>query len=80
MADHDLTVSRLARELRVSPTRIADIVSRRRAISPDTAFRLARYFGTTPEFWVNLQSSYSLDVARANLSQIEADIRPIAAA
>jgi plasmid maintenance system antidote protein VapI len=41
---------------------------------------LARYFGTTAEFWMNLQSAYDLDVARASLARIEADVRPIAAA
>jgi antitoxin HigA-1 len=70
----------MARDLRVPPTRIGEIVNERRGISPDTAFRLARYFGTTPEFWMNLQSAYDLDVARGSLRQIEADVRPIAAA
>ena len=43
-------------ELEVSAPRINDIVHERRAITPDTALRLARYFGTTPQFWLNLQS------------------------
>ena len=50
----------LALELKVPAPRIYDIVRERRAVSPDTALRLARYFGTTPQFWMNLQSSYDL--------------------
>jgi len=80
MADFDVSINRLARELRVPPTRIGEIVNERRAVTPDTALRLARYFGTTAEFWMNLQIAYDLDVARASLYRIEADIHPIAAA
>lgn len=53
----------LALELRVPAPRINDIVRERRAITPDTALRLARYFGTTPHFWMNLQISYDLKSA-----------------
>lgn len=80
MADFGVTINRLARDLRVPPTRISEIVNERRAVTPDTALRLARYFGTTPEFWMNLQTAYDLDVARASLARIEADVRPIVAA
>ena len=80
MADFGVSINRLARDLRVPPTRIGEIVNERRAINPDTALRLARYFGTTAEFWMDLQTAYDLDVARASLCQIEADIHPIAAA
>src|SRR3989442_11826185 len=78
MADFGVSINRLARDLRVPPTRIGEIVNERRTITPDTALRLARYFGTTAEFWMNLQSAYDLDVARASLPRIEADVRPIA--
>ena len=80
MTDFQISINRLARDLRVPPTRISEIVNERRAVTPDTALRLARYFGTTPEFWMNLQTAYDLDVARPALRQIEADVRPIAAA
>jgi addiction module HigA family antidote len=70
----------VARDLRVPPTRIGQIVNERRAITPDTALRLARYFGTTAKFWMNLQSTYDLDRARTAMPRIEADLRPIAAA
>ncbi|MGA3039300.1 MAG: HigA family addiction module antitoxin [Bryobacteraceae bacterium] len=58
-----LTANRLATELFVPVTRVNDIVRGRRAITPDTALRLARYFGTTPQFWINLQSNYDLELA-----------------
>jgi addiction module HigA family antidote len=81
MADFGVSVNRLARDLRVPPTRISEIVNERRAITPDTALRLARYFGTTAEFWINLQTAHDLDVARTSMQRrIEADVRPIVAA
>ena len=55
-----MTAHALALELKVPAPRINDIVRERRAITPDTALRLARYFGTTPQFWMNLQTSYDL--------------------
>ncbi len=75
-----LSISRLARDLRVPATRIGEIANERRAITPDTALRLARYFRTTPEFWMNLQIAYDLDLARSCLAVIERDVRPIQAA
>ena len=80
MAGFHVSINRLARGLRVPPTRISEIVNRRRGITSDTALRLGRYFGTTAEFWMNLQTSYDLDLARTSLRQIEADVRPISAA
>ena len=81
MADFGLNANRLAGDLRVPPTRIGEIVNERRAITLDTALRLARYFGTTAEFWINRQTARDLDVARDSLQRrIEADVRPIAAA
>jgi addiction module HigA family antidote len=80
MADFGVSINRVARDLRVPPTRIGEIVNERRGITSDTALRLARYFGTTAEFWMNLQSTYDLDRARSAMPQIEADVRPIATA
>ena len=57
----------LALELRVPAPRINDIVRERRAVTPDTALRLARYFGTTPQFWMNLQTSYDLKSAEIKI-------------
>ena len=70
----------LAIALRVPAPRINDIVRERRGITPDTALRLARYFGTTPEFWINLQSSYDLKLARLERGKsIEQEVLPKAA-
>ena len=65
----------LALELRVPAPRINDIVRERRAITPDTALRLSRYFGTTPQFWMNLQTSYDLKLAEIKIgSKIAAEV------
>ena len=66
----------LALELRVPAPRINDIVRERRAITPDTALRLARYFNTTAQFWMNLQISYDLKIAEIkNGAKIVAEIK-----
>jgi addiction module HigA family antidote len=59
-----LTATELARLLEVPPNRISQIASGKRAITADTALRLARYFGTSPDLWMNLQKTYELDQAR----------------
>lgn len=65
----------LAMELKVPAPRINDIVRERRSITPDTALRLARYFGTTPQFWLNLQTSYDLKIAEREMgSKIEHEV------
>jgi addiction module HigA family antidote len=61
MSEFGVSMNRLARDLRVPVARISEIVKQRRPVTSDTALRLARYFGTTPEFWMNLQTSYDLD-------------------
>jgi len=76
-----LSVNRLALDLHVPATRIGEIVNFRRAISVDTALRLARYFGTSPQFWLNLQSNYDLEVAQDQLAvEIGRQVRPRRAA
>ena len=75
-----LSVYGLARALKVSRPRVNDIVLGRRGISVDTALRLGRYFGTTPEFWVHLQTRYDLDVAERTIRPgIDREIEPRAA-
>ncbi len=75
-----LSMNRLALDLRVPVTRIAEIVHERRGISTDTALRLARYFSTTPRFWMNLQAAYDLDVAQDELAEdVVKDVRPLIA-
>lgn len=67
----------LAMSLQVPGTRISEIVKERRGISGDTALRLGRYFRMRPEFWMNLQSQYELEVARTGLARRwEAAIKP----
>ena len=63
-----LSQNALAMKIRVPATRIGDIIHGRRAITPDTALRLARFFGNSPEFWLNLQQMYELSKARIELS------------
>lgn len=77
-----LSQNRLGLDLGIPPQRIGDIVRGRRGITADTALRLARYFGTTPQFWLNLQTRFELDVARHSHlpEQIAAQVRPRPAA
>src|SRR4030081_1020168 len=76
-----MSVNKLALELRVPATRITEIVNGRRRITADTALRLARYFRTTPRFWLNLQAGYDLAAESAvKLKEIERDVRPREAA
>ncbi len=75
-----LSVNALAMALRVPATRIGAIVKGERAVTADTALRLARFFGTSPEFWVNLQAMHDLTKARLeNGVTIERDVQPRAA-
>jgi addiction module HigA family antidote len=76
-----LSMSGLARDLKVPESRLRDIINGCRGISTDTALRLARYFGNTPQFWMNLQSAYDLEVAiRLTAEKIERDVHPRKAA
>jgi addiction module HigA family antidote len=59
-----ISQNKLAMKIRVPATRIGDIVHGRRAITPDTALRLGRFFGNSPEFWLNLQQMHDLSKAR----------------
>ena len=75
-----MSVNALAMSLRVPATRIGAIVKGERSVTADTALRLARFFGTTPEFWVNMQAMHDLTKARAELGgKIERDVTPRAA-
>ena len=76
-----LTVSGLARELKVPVNRLSEIVNGRRALNADAALRLSRYFGNTAEFWINLQIAYDLSVTiHSAASRIEREVRPRRAA
>jgi addiction module HigA family antidote len=75
-----LSASALALELKVPAPRINDVVRERRAVTPDTALRLSRYFGTSPEFWMDLQTAFDLKTTAEDSGQkIEAEITPRAA-
>ncbi len=68
----------LSRALRVPAPRINDIVLQRRALTPDTALRLARYFDTSAQFWINLQSAFDLKQAEIETaSRIAEEVRPM---
>src|SRR3989442_15783833 len=73
-----LTVKKLALELHVAATRIGEIVHERRRITAETALRLARYFHTNAEFWLNLQNFHDLEVTRRSgkVSEIERQVHP----
>lgn len=73
-----LGMNRVAMDLRVPVTRIADIVNEKRAITADTALRFARYFNNSPTFWMNLQTRYDLEVAEDQIAdKVERDVRPL---
>ncbi|MFD2840886.1 HigA family addiction module antitoxin [Populibacterium corticicola] len=72
-----ITQHKLAVSIGVPPRRINEIVHGKRGISADTALRLARYFGTTPEFWMNLQSNFALRVEQRALREQVAAITPL---
>ena len=75
-----MSVNALAMALRVPATRIGAIVNGERSVTADTALRLARFFGTSPEFWVNLQAMHDLTKTRRdNGGKIARDVRPRAA-
>ncbi len=74
-----LSMNKLALDLHVPVTRIAEIVHQRRGITPDTALRLGRYFNTSARFWLNAQAAYDLEIAQDELQRaIERDVRPLA--
>jgi addiction module HigA family antidote len=71
----ELSQNQLAMKIRVPATRIGEIVRGKRAITPDTALRLARFFGNSPEFWLNLQQMHDLTKAKLALSKtIETEV------
>ncbi len=72
MAPLELSINRLSRELHVPSNRMNHIVGGTRSVSADTALRLSAFLGTSPEFWMNLQSLYGLEIARSkSASEIE---------
>ncbi len=75
-----MSANRLAIELRIPAPRISEVVRERRAVTAETALRLARFFRTTPDFWMNLQTAYDLRTAQYRVgTTIEAEVSPRAA-
>lgn len=76
-----ISQNRLARDLKVPPRRVNEIVLGKRAVTPDTALRLARYFGTSERFWLGLQIDYDLEETQLALGEsIQKDVRPLSPA
>jgi addiction module HigA family antidote len=74
----DISQNRLAREIGVPPRRINEIVLGKRSITPDTALRLSRYFGTSSRFWLGLQMDYDLEeTEREKAEEIERKVQPL---
>ena len=69
LAPLNISQNRLAKETSVPPRRINEIVRGKRAVSADTALRLARYFGTSERFWLNLQTHYDLEIEKERLGE-----------
>jgi antitoxin HigA-1 len=76
-----MSINKLAKELHVPANRLSQIIGGKRGISPDTSLRLARYFGFTPEYWLNMQAQYDIEIIRRqSMRQIEKEIKPREAA
>ena len=79
--DLKLSMNRLSQEIHVPANRIGSIVAGQRAITGETALRLARYFGTTPEYWLNIQARYDLETARDRWEdRVKSEVHPRRAA
>ena len=75
--DLGISMNRLAQAVRVPTNRISGIVAGQRGISGETALRLARYFGTTPDYWIHMQAQYDLEAARDRWdARIRSEVRP----
>ena len=80
MAPTGTSINKLALDLHVAPNRILEIVKGKRAVTADTALRLAQYLGTTPDFWLGLQMQYDLERAQDELAEkIQREVRRRAA-
>lgn len=71
-----LSATALAKQLHVSPPTVNDIVRQRRAVTAEMAVRLAKFFGTTEQFWLNLQAAYDVSRAKQRLSRTLREIKP----
>src|SRR5689334_6934095 len=75
--DLGISMNRLSQEIHVPAYRISSIIARQRAITGETALRLARYLATTPEYWLNMQARYDLETARDRCEdRVKSEVRP----
>jgi addiction module HigA family antidote len=80
MKPMDISINKLARDIGVPPGRISEIVNGKRGITADTALRLGRYFGVSPELWLGLQSDYDLRLAERTIGdEVKKRVHPYAA-
>ena len=79
LAELEMSAAHLSRELHVPTNRVTQILAGKRGITADTALRLARYFGTSERFWLNLQSRYELEIERDRLAGTLDQIEPLVA-
>ena len=80
LTELNISARGLAHRLDVPANRITAILNEKRSITPDTALRLAQYFGTSPEFWLNLQQTYDLKIIRQTKeAEIKATVQPLEA-
>jgi len=78
MKPFSLSQNSVAKAINVSPRRINEIVNKKRAITANTALRLSKFFGNSPEFWMNLQKIYDLEIAKDSMPQnIINEIKPL---
>jgi addiction module HigA family antidote len=80
MAGHGVTAYRVAVDIGLRPPVIYELIAGKRSVTAPLALRLGRYFGTTPPFWINLQSEYDLGIAEAEVgAAVRKSVRPLAA-
>lgn len=79
LADYEISKYRLAKDINVPLTRITAIADSKRGISVDTALRLGRYFGTTAQYWINLQNNYDIQMTSKAEGKAIEKIKPLAA-
>lgn len=76
--DYKLTVYRVAKDTGIPRSTLDAIVNERRPVSPENALRLARYFNTSPEYWINLQAGYDLRIAKLKKTQmVDREVKPL---
>ena len=77
LEDLGISMNRLSREIHVPANRVSSIIAGQRSITGETALRLARYLGTTPEYWLNMQARYDLETARDKWAErVQSEIQP----